>query len=140
MPLVKNAGSLLEKGTAELIKMAYSLSILEAAIGMATINSLLKVDEKACFELNARDLIVKKGKDKRIAIVGHFPFVPKLLQIAKTLWVIEKNPREGDVNESEVENLNPQADIVTITGTAFTNHTIDHYLNYVPQGLCIFIG
>jgi len=127
-PSVKEPGLLLEKSALELARMAYSQSILEAAIGMATINSLLEIDEERCDSLNASDLIAEKGKDKRVAIVGHFPFIPKLREIVKELWVIEKNPREGDFTEADTEELIPQADVVGITGTAFTNHTIEHLL------------
>ena len=127
-PLVKEPGILVRKSALELAQMAYSESILEAAIGMATINSLLHVDVESCVERNARDLIAEKGKGKSIAIVGHFPFIPKLREIARALWVIEKNPREDDFTEEEAENLIPQADVVGITGTAFTNHTLENLL------------
>ena len=56
--------------------MANSPSLMESAIGMATINSLIEVDEKRCIELNAGDLLVRKGEGKKVAIIGHFPFVP----------------------------------------------------------------
>ncbi len=127
-PLVKNPGSLMEKSAFELAQMAYSESILEAAIGMATINSLLEVDEDSCLELNAADLIAEKGEAKRIAIVGHFPFASRVREYAKELWVIEKNPREGDFIEADADTLIPQADVVAITGTALTNHTLEHLL------------
>jgi len=129
-PSVKEPGLLLGKSAPELAQMAYSESILEAAIGMATINSLLEIDEERCDSLNAGDLIAEKGKDKRVAIVGHFPFIPKLREITKELWVIEKNPQEGDFTEPEAEALIPQADVVGITGTAFTNHTIEYLLKF----------
>jgi uncharacterized protein (DUF4213/DUF364 family) len=64
-----------------------------------------------------------------VAVVGHFPFVSRLHSIAGELSVIEKNPREGDLGEAEAENILPEADIVGITGTAFTNHTIENLLN-----------
>jgi uncharacterized protein (DUF4213/DUF364 family) len=127
-PSVRQPGYLLEKVTPELVQMAYSESILEAAIGMATINSLLDFKEEGCLELNAGKLIAEKGTDKRVAIVGHFPFIPALRKVVKELWVIEKNPREGDFTESEAEKFIPQADVVGITGTAFTNHTIEQLL------------
>lgn len=129
-PLVKEPGTLMEKTAQEMAQMAYSESLLEAAIGMATINSLLHIDLESCVELNARELIAEKGQGKRMAIVGHFPFIPRLREIAETLWVIEKNPREGDFNEEEAENLIPQADVVGITGTAFTNHTLENLLHF----------
>ena len=127
-PSVKEPGFLLEKTALELARMAYSESLPEAAIGMAAINSLLEIEEERCLSLNAGDLIAEKGKDKRVVIVGHFPFIPKLREVTKELWVIEKNPREGDFTEAEAESLILQADVVGITGTAFTNHTIEHLL------------
>lgn len=140
-PLVKEPGLLLEKSVLELAQMAYSESILEAAIGMATVNSLLEIDPEECRDLNAYDLIAEKGNGKRIAIVGHFPFVPKLRETAKALWVIEKNPQKGDFTEAEAENLIPNADIVGITGTAFTNHTLDHLLNLChPKAYVVVLG
>ena len=42
--------------------------------------------------------------------------------------MIEKNPQEGDLPEAEAETYIPQADVVGITGTAFTNHTIEDLL------------
>ena len=126
--MVREPGFLLDKSPLELAQLAYSQSILEAAIGMATINSLIEIDGDSCIELNAAELIVQKGKGKRIAIVGHFPFIPKVREKVKELWVIEKNPREGDFGEAEADNLIPQAGVVAITGTAITNHTMDHLL------------
>jgi len=127
-PSVREPGFLLEKSALELAQMAYSESLPEAAIGMATINSLLEIDEGCCLSLNAGELIAEKGKDKRVAIIGHFPFIPKLREVTKELWVIEKNPREGDFTEADAENLILQADVVGVTGTAFTNHTIEYLL------------
>jgi uncharacterized protein (DUF4213/DUF364 family) len=140
-PLVKEPGLLLDKTPRELARMACSKSILEAAIGMATINSLLEVDLQSCIELNAADLIVDKGQGKRVAIVGHFPFLPRVRESAKELWVIEKNPREGDFNEREADRLIPRADIVAITGTSLTNHTLEHLLGLCdPKAYVVMLG
>ena len=140
-PSVKETGFLLEKTALELARMAYSESIPEAAIGMATINSLLEIDEGRCLNLNAGDLIAEKGRGKKVAIVGHFPFIPKLREIAKALWVIERNPQEGDFTEAEAENLIPLADVVGITGSAFTNHTVEHLLKLChPKAYVVILG
>jgi hypothetical protein len=136
---VKEAGLLLKKDTRALALMINSLSPMESAIGMATINSLIEVDEKRCTELNASDLLANKGEDKKVVIVGHFPFVPRLRKIAKALWVIEKNPQEGDNTEAEAENIIPQADVIGITGTAFTNHTIEYLLSLCNPGAYVVI-
>jgi len=138
---VKAAGGLIAKGALELAQMAYSSSLMEAAIGMATINSLLEVEEERCVDLNAGDLLAERGKGKRVAIIGHFPFVSPLRQVVAELWVIEKHPREGDLPEMEAERMLPLADVVGITGTAFTNHTIEGLLRLCrPDAYVALIG
>ena len=108
---------------------------------MATINSLLEIDEGRCLDVNAGDLLVEKGRGKKVALIGHFPFVPKLRQAAKELWVIERQPRDRDLGEEQSERLVPQADVVGITGTAFTNHTIEHLLALCrPEAYVIVLG
>jgi uncharacterized protein len=140
-PLVREPGFLLYKTAMELVQLAYSESILEAAIGMATVNSLLEVDADACMELNAAELILKRGEGKAVAIVGHFPFLPRVREKAKDLWVIEKNPQEGDLEEGEADRLIPRADVVAITGTSLTNHTLDHLLELCnPKAFVLMLG
>jgi uncharacterized protein len=138
-PMVKEPGFLLDKSPKDLAQQAYSQSILEASVGMATINSLLEIDENSCIELNAAELIVEKGKGKRIAVVGHFPFIPRVRKYSKDVWVIEKNPKEGDLGEAEADHLIPQADVVAITGTALTNHTLDHLLELCSPGAYVIL-
>ena len=138
---VKEPGLLLSKDTLSLARMALSPSPLEAAIGMATINSLIEIDEQRCTELNAGDLLLKKGEGKKVAIIGHFPFVPKLRRVVRELWVIERNPQEGDFDEAEADRLVPQADVVGITGTAFTNQTIERLLSLCkPNAYVVVLG
>ena len=138
---VKEAGYLLQKDVLTLAKLAHSSSRLEAAIGMATINSLIELDELRCVELKAADLIMEKGKDKKVAIVGHFPFIPRLRSVVKELWVIEQRPKEGDFTEAEAGDFIPQADVVGITGTAFTNHTIEQLLKLCsPKAYVVILG
>ena len=138
---VNEAGLLMEKDARALACMAKSESPLEAAIGMATINSLIEIEEQRCAEVNAGDLLARKGQGPRVAIVGHFPFVPQLRSVAEELWVIERKPREGDLPEAEADRLIPQADVVAITGTAFTNHTLEHLLGLCnPKAYVVILG
>lgn len=127
-PLVSSPGFLLDMTASELTGMAFSESILEAAVGMAAINSLVEIDELKCVELNARELIIEKGKKRKIVIIGHFPFIPRLKETAEELWVIEKNPKPGDHAEESANDFVPEADVLAITGTALTNHSIEGLL------------
>ena len=138
---VRQPGSFLELNASDLAHMAVSSSLQEAAIGMATINSLVDVDESACVELNAADLIARKGEHKKVAIIGHFPFIPRLRPVVRELWVIEKNPQAGDFPESDTAGYLPSADVVGITGTAFTNHTIGPLLELCnPDAFVVVLG
>jgi len=138
---VKEAGSLLEKSARELAFMAESENVFEAAVGMAAINSLLEVDESRFENLNAADILAREGEGKRIAIIGHFPFIGRLRRIASQVWVIEKNPRDDDFTEDDGARLIPQADVVGITGTAFTNHTIENILAAcAPRAYVMVLG
>ncbi len=138
---VREAGALLGKSALEIARMAYSSSTLEAAIGMAAINSLLEVDEGRCLMLNAGELLVERGQGRKVAVIGHFPFVPALRQAAGELWVIEQRPREGDLPEIEAQKLVPQADVVAITGATFTNHTVGSLLRLCrPEAYVVLLG
>ncbi|NLC11804.1 MAG: DUF364 domain-containing protein [Firmicutes bacterium] len=129
-PPVKEAGSLTEKSALELCQYAFSDSLLERSIGLAAINSILEVDiENNCLQrVNASELLLNYGKDKRVSIVGHFPFIPRLKEKAAKLWVLEKHPRSGDLPSIEAENVIPQSDLVAITGTALLNGTMESLL------------
>ncbi|MCL4459569.1 MAG: DUF364 domain-containing protein [Chloroflexi bacterium] len=138
---VQEAGSLMGKSALAIARLSYSPSPLEASIGLATINSLLDVDESRCVDLNAADFLAEKGRDRAVAIVGHFPFIPRLRQMARQLWVIEKHPQEGDLTEDQATNILPKADVVAITGTTLINHTIEPLLALChPEALVVLLG
>ena len=137
--LVRDAGSLLEMEARELAELARSESGLEAAIGMAAVNSLIEVDEHRCVELNAADFLAEEGRGKKVAVIGHFPFTERLSHVTRELWVLEKHLREGDFAESEAPHLVPEADVVAITGSAFVNHTIDGLLALCDPGACVMV-
>ena len=93
--LINESGALLDKTPEELARMALSETLLEAVIGMATINSLLETDGVPGIELNAGNLIMKKGEGKRVAIVGHFPLHPKSGKRQRSCGSSKKILRKG---------------------------------------------
>jgi uncharacterized protein (DUF4213/DUF364 family) len=137
---VKNAGSLTGLSALGLAQYARSDNVLEASIGMAAINSLIYIDETRCVTENALDVLVRKGSGKNIAIVGRFPWIPKLRALAKTLWVIEQNPREGELPAEAAEEIVPQADVVGLTATSFINHTVDRLLALSKNSFVVMVG
>ncbi len=140
-PPVREAGHLLDLRAEELVAMAASESLLEASVGLAAINALLDVDEQACVELNAADVIAEHGAGKKVAVVGHFPFVPRLREIADTLWVLELNPGTGDLPAEEASQVLPRSDVVALTGTSLLNGTFDGLVDLCrPDAYVIVLG
>ena len=137
---VRDVGNLTRKTALELAEYARSDSLLEASIGMATINSLIDVDESKCVEKNAFEIILEKGQGKNIAIVGHFPWIPKLKAKVQNLWVLEQRIREGDLPAKEADKILPQCDVVGITGTSFINHTVEGLLNLCKNAHVVLVG
>jgi uncharacterized protein (DUF4213/DUF364 family) len=137
----RGVGHLHEKSARELAEYARSDNLLEASIGVATINSLLVPDESRAVEVNAVEVLIENGLGKNVALVGHFPFIPKLRPAVGQLYVIEQHPGEGEYPVKAAADLIPQADVVAITGSALINHTLDGLLAFCrPQALVMVLG
>jgi uncharacterized protein (DUF4213/DUF364 family) len=138
--MVRDAGELRGKSALELAGYARSDNLLEASIGMATVNSLLSVDQSRCLTENALDILIAKGQGKKVAVVGHFPWIPKLRDAVEELWVLEQRPQDGDLPAQAAERILPQADVVAITGTSFINHTLERLLELSRGSFIVLVG
>jgi hypothetical protein len=127
-PSVRDAGSLHAYSSRELCQLARSDSPAEVSVGMAAINALLTHSPGPRQDLNASELLAKRGAGKAVALVGHFPFVDWLRERVKTLWVLELAPKAGDLPASAAAEVIPQADIVALTSMTLLNHTFDGLL------------
>ena len=102
------------------------------AYGFAALNSLLPIPETA-FPLKAQDLLLKHGKGKNAAVIGHFPFVEKLKSEFNNLWVLEMNPRPGDIMFDKAAEILPMADVVAVTATTLLNGTCAEILDLISE-------
>jgi uncharacterized protein (DUF4213/DUF364 family) len=140
-PPVVDAGRLLERSGLELAAMVRSKRILEASIGMAAFNALLEVDKGPLIEINAADLVLERGTGKRIAVVGHFPFIERVRAASSECWVLELRPGPGDLPADQASEVLPQADVVALTGTSLLNHTFDDLLALCrPDAFVLLLG
>ncbi|HQE93677.1 MAG TPA: DUF364 domain-containing protein [Anaerolineae bacterium] len=138
---VKDAGHLLDYSATQLAALAQSESLPETSVGLATINALLDVDLDACVEVNAADVIAERSAGKNVAIVGHFPFIPHLRTLTKTLWVLELRPHEDDLPADMAAEVLPQANVVALTGTSLLNHTFEGLVKLCrPDAFVIVLG
>lgn len=137
---IADAGSLLGKPARNLLAHARSEDTLAASIGMATVNSLLDVDEARCTPRGAFEVLAEQGRGRNVAVVGHFPFVPKLREHARHVWVVEKRPRPGDFPEDQAARILPRCEVVCLTGTAFINHTLEDLLALCRDSYVVLTG
>jgi uncharacterized protein (DUF4213/DUF364 family) len=137
---VRDVGHLRAKPALELAEYARSDNLLEAAIGMATINSLIDTDDSRCSDENAFDVLAQKGKGKNMAVVGHFPWTPMLKDIARKLWVIEQRPRGEDLPAEAADEILPQADVIGLTGTSLINHTFPGLMKLCQGKFVVMVG
>jgi len=136
------AGNLLNFSVCNLMEYALDDNVLKAAVGIATINALsaILIEDNHCPYKpsafgNALDLI-QISREDTVVMVGAFPpFIKRIQEITKNLFVIEKNPRsvgKGDSVEIEPEarlqELIPHGDILIITGVTLVNHTLEPIL------------
>jgi len=106
--------------------LAHSNSTLEASLGLAAVNSLL--DPVAGEQINAEELIVRRGAGRGVAVIGHFPFVSRIREQVGELWVLEKRPRPGDLSAEQADDILPRADVIAISATTLINHTLEGIL------------
>ena len=132
-PSVREAGRLNERPALELARLAHSDLAHERAVGLATINALIEVDLAHCVELNAREYMLEHGRGRRVALVGHFPFVEKLRRAAGRLWVLELYPQPGDLPAEAAPEVLPLADLIGLTATTLLNGTFEALMQHAPS-------
>ena len=136
---VREVGRLHEKPAQALAELARSTDLLEASIGVAAINSLLDVDESTAQEINAAEVLARRGQRKNVALIGHFPFIDRVRPQVGQLWVIEQHPSEGEYPAHAAADLLPKADVVAITGSALVNHTLDGLLALCSRNSTVMV-
>jgi uncharacterized protein (DUF4213/DUF364 family) len=138
---VRDAGRLTECSAQALAGLARSESLLERSIGMAAINALLPPRPDLWTEVNAEEVIARHGKDKRVALVGHFPFVERLKGRVGTLWVLEQQPQGDDLPADAAPDVIPQADVLATTSITLINRTFDDLMALRrPDALVLLLG
>lgn len=140
-PAVRDAGKLMGRSARELAELARSDSPMEIAIGMAASNALLPPQAALWTEVNAEEVIAEHGAGKSVALVGHFPFVPRLRERVGQLWVLELRPQGEDLPADAASEVVPQADVLAITGNSILNRTFDGLMALrQPEALVLVLG
>ena len=140
-PDVPDAGQL--ESSNGLVAAAYtqSDSPVMRSVGVAAINALLPPFTHTLVEQNAEEVIASHGFEKRVVLVGRFPFIPRLRTRVGELTVLEISPHPGELPESAALDVIPAADVVAITGMTLINHSLENLLKLCsPQARVILLG
>jgi uncharacterized protein (DUF4213/DUF364 family) len=138
---VPQAGQLEALAGPALAALAKADQPTQASIGVAAINALLPRQPEAWVDLNAEDVLAREGAGKHVALIGHFPFVSGLRGRVGELSVLEQRPQPGDLPASAAADILPQAEVVAISGTTVTNHTLEKLLAMCSAGaLVVLLG
>ena len=138
---VVQAGHLLNLPARDLADLAQNSRPPATSIGIATLNALLPRQPEKWIDVNAETVIAEHGAGKKVALVGHFPFIPRLREQVGHLWVLEKQPRGDDLPADAAERIIPQADVVAITGTTLINHTFESLIDLCrPSARVLVLG
>ena len=133
--------ALIGRHTRDLARWLLEDHWVRAGIGMAALNSVLEIDYQALIEVNAKQIIADRAIGKNLMVVGHFPFIGQLRSKVRNLWVMEKEPRNGDLSEEEGYQALAEADVVAITGSCLINHTFDRIMaNCKPNSFKVMLG
>lgn len=80
------------------------------------------------------------ARGRRVASVGHFCALDRLIAPVCDLAVLERNPHEGDYPDTAAENLLPAMELVFITGSAVANRTLPRLLELCRGAMVVLVG
>ena len=131
-----------------------SWDMLRASVGMAAVNAWFNAPEKMRalgLARPAEDRRAGAGESvfneplesligKKVAVIGHFPYVEKQLGGKCELSVLEREPEGADYPDPACEYLLPEQDFVFITGMTLTNKTLPRLLTLSENAKTVLVG
>jgi uncharacterized protein len=122
------AGALAGRLAAELARGVSSGFALDRSVGLAVLNALVRPAAGALDGRNAGELLAERGAGKTVGVVGWFPFIPGLRQVAAAVETFEKDSRTGyDLTPSRAKAL-ARCDVLCVTASTLVNGTLDALL------------
>ena len=133
--VLERAGELAGSSAKELMMLARSWDIGESAVGVATLNALSQIvfeKHKDRYVESFGDFIDELNirEDDVVGMVGYFePFIPKLKEICKELYIFERGMRKPEtLPDTAAEYILPEVDVAILTGSAIVNKSLEHLL------------
>ncbi len=150
-PALFQEQTLVGKSLREAAQLVKSWNFVEAALGLAAINSWYNHPERAtsCGSVHSNvrdnvreafDVYQDEVAGKKVCIVGHFPFIEKRFGGHCELSILERDPAVGDFPDSACEYILPEQDYVFITGCTLVNKTLPRLLALSQNARVVLVG
>lgn len=114
----------------------YNSPVTAAANGIVITDSLYSEDRTSDPFITYQNVI----KDKKVAVLGHFPYIEQLYQPVCELTIIEREPREGDYPEAAVEYILPVSDFVVLSCSSLVYKTLPRLLALAKNAYVVLVG
>jgi uncharacterized protein (DUF4213/DUF364 family) len=134
----------------ELAGYAKSWNFVEAGFGVAAMNAFYNHAERARARGIALPDEARKNEafekyreavaGKKVAVVGHFPYLERILAPVCDLCILERRPSCGDYPDPACEYILPNEDYVFITGSALVNKTLPRLLELSRSAWTVLVG
>lgn len=119
-----------------------SWNFIEASVGLAAINAYynnpqvarengVEFSEAKRVEDRMNDPFIMSQNEvrgKKVAVIGHFPYLNRLMEPICELAIIEAEPGEGDYPMSASEYILPECDYVYMTSSCLVDKTLPRLL------------
>lgn len=147
-----NPENLMGKKLKDVATLVKSWDFIDATLGMAAINSWYNSPDKI-EQLNGfADLNLKDGsweertkkeafvisqeeiRGKKVACIGHFPYLEKQIGNICDLSILERDPSFMDYPDMACEYILKEQSYVFMTGVTFTNKTLPRLLQICEGG------
>ncbi|MDR1870434.1 MAG: DUF364 domain-containing protein [Deltaproteobacteria bacterium] len=123
----------------DLTETALGLAAVTAAANSALLAKGLTAASKVAGE-TAFDHRLEMARGKKVAVIGHFPRLEVIQEVAREFYILERNPQDGDLPDTAAEYLLPSVDVVFITGSSLANKTLPRLLELSAQAYVGLVG
>ena len=144
------AGGFEGSSVSEIIKYSLDPNVLKSAIGVATLNALSQLIVESTSGAEYEMVIDRDGFNlleiqphETVSLIGAFgPYIRRLKMMGNPFFIIEKNSQTLRLDEmkyfkpeSEMRDALEKSRVAILTGTSIVNHTIDHILSLLRNGI-----
>lgn len=124
---------------AELLRSASPFSL---SLGLAAVNAANTPapDDAAAADAPAEALITGLGRGRTVGLVGYFPFVPALREVAGSFHLFELQDLAGAVPREQWDETLAVLDVLALTGTALLTRQMAYFLRGASRAVTVVLG